>query len=337
MPLSGKGRAQGPTIGSSGSGKGTGFAQLVVCGALSVVLFTVSCAMGESSPFVSVQWAVQSVVAPVRSLGDLLMTPFDGLANVFTNLTADQATLTELEAQVAELEAQVAELEEAQQTAERLQELLDLQDAYSLQSTAARIISDSTDSWTSTVTIDKGSTSGIEVGMPVTSSSGVIGQVIEVSATTSVVRLLTDEGSSIAAMVQSTRVQGMLEGSASGTVELTLVRTSQTVEVGDIIVTSGIGGVFPKGLPLGTVTSVEDTGDLYLTITVELYAEVESAEEVLVITSLTEDQQADADDIAEADAQQEDDTVASDEESDDSSDDSSEDADSVGSDNETGE
>ena len=316
MPLSVKGRSQGAAIGNNG--KGTGGAQLVVCVVVSVVLFTVSCATGSDGPLEVARSAFQTVASPVRYLGDLVTSPLDGLSNVFANLTADQATLTELE-------AQVAELEEAQQTAERLQELLDLQDAYSLQSTAARIISDSTDSWTSTVTIDKGSTSGIEVGMPVTSATGVIGQVIEVSATTSVVRLLTDENSSISAMVQSTRVQGMLEGSASGTVELTLVRTSQTVEVGDIIVTSGIGGVFPKGLPLGTVTSVEDTGDLYLTITVELYAEVESAEEVLVITSLTEDQMADADDIAEADAQQEDDTVASDEESD--SDDSSEDAD----------
>ena len=334
MPLSVKGRSQGSAIGNTGTG--TGGAQLAVCVVISVVLFTVSCATGSDGPLEVVRSAVQTVASPVRYLGDLVTSPLDGLSNVFANLTADQATLTELEAQVAELEAQVAELEEAQQTAERLQELLDLQDAYSLQSTAARIISDSTDSWTSTVTIDKGSTSGIEVGMPVTSATGVIGQVIEVSATTSVVRLLTDENSSISAMVQSTRVQGMLEGSASGTVELTLVRTSQTVEVGDIIVTSGIGGVFPKGLPLGTVTSVEDTGDLYLTITVELYAEVESAEEVLVITSLTEDQMADADDIAEADAQQEDDSVASDDEADSDSDDGTEDSDD-GSDDETGE
>lgn len=287
------------------SSQHTGGRQLVICLVLSIVMFTVSVRTGESGPLGVARGAFQTITTPVRYVGTLVSMPFQGLANIFTNLTADQETLSELEAENEQLRTRNAELEEAEQTATRLQALLDLQDTYDLQSTAARIISGSTDSWTSTVTIDKGTSSGLSVGMPVTSSSGVIGQIIECSATTSTVRLVTDESSSVSAMVQSSRAQGMLNGSASGEVTLDMIRTDQTVEVGDTVVTSGLGGVFPKGLPLGKVTSVEkNPGSLYYTIIVSTYARTENYEEVLVITSLTESQIATSEDVAEADAQE---------------------------------
>lgn len=261
--------------------------------------------MGSGSPFEAVRGAFQTVTSPVRYLGSTVSAPFQGLGNIITNLTTDQQTLSDLQEENQRLQARNAELEEAEQTASRLQSLLDLQDSYSLQSTAARIISSSTDSWTSTVTIDKGSTSGLTVGMPIMASNGIIGQIIQCNPTTSVVRLVTDESSSISAMVQSSRAQGMINGSATGQVTLELIRTGQTVEVGDVVVTSGLGGVFPKGLPLGRVTSVENNpGSLYLDIVVEPFAHTENNEEVLVITSLTEGQQASAEDIAAADAQE---------------------------------
>ncbi len=292
-------------------------------------MLTVSFRFGDESPLISVRGAFQTVTSPVRYLGSTIASPFKGIANVVTNLTTDQATLSELQDQIDELQARNVELEEAEQTAVRLQELLDLQDTYSLQSTAANVISSSTDSWTSTITIDKGSTSGLEVGMPVTSATGVIGQIIEVSATTSTVRLLTDESSSVSAMIQSTRSQGMLVGSATGEVTLTLISTSEDVEVGDTVVTSGLGGVFPKGLAIGTVTSVESSsGSLYLDITVELFASSGSYEEVLVITSLTEEQSADSDDIADADEQEKSTGDASTTTTDESTDDSTEDGES---------
>ncbi len=261
--------------------------------------------MGSNSPFELVRGAFQTVTSPVRYLGSTVSAPFQGVGNVITNLTTDQQTLSDLQAENERLQARNAELEEAEQTASRLQSLLDLQDSYNLQSTAARIISSSTDSWTSTVTIDKGSASGLTVGMPIMASNGVIGQIIQCNSATSVVRLVKDESSSISAMVQSSRAQGMLTGSATGQVTLELIRTGQTVEVGDVVVTSGLGGVFPKGLPLGRVTSVENNpGALYLDIVVEPFAHTENNEEVLVITSLTEGQQASAEDIAAADAQE---------------------------------
>ena len=157
------------------------------------------------------------------------------------------------------------------------------------------------DAWTSTVTIDKGSADGLTINMPVTSSAGVIGQIIEVSAKTSTVRLIGDENSGVSAMVQDTRAQGMLQGQADGTLRLEYVSVDSDVKVGDIIVTSGIGGVFPKGLPLGTVSSVEKSAnDVYYTIVVRAQTTAENNEEVLVITSLTDEQSASDEDVSTA-------------------------------------
>ena len=261
--------------------------------------------MGTSSPLEVVRGAFQTVTSPVRYIGATVSMPFQGLGNIFANLTSDQETLSELKQQNADLQARNAELEESEQTAKRLQDLLNLKDSYSLQSTGARITSGSSDSWTSTVTINIGSTSGAGVGMPVTASNGVIGQIIESGLNSSTVRLLSDENSSVSAMVQSSRAQGMLNGSATGQLTLDLISTDQSVSVGDVIVTSGLGGVFPKGLPLGKVTNVEkNPGSLYLEISVEAFASTENFEEVLVITSLTEEQQASAEEIQEADSQE---------------------------------
>lgn len=323
MPLGGN---RAPSSGLGNNNQGTGGRELVVCLVISVVLFTVGVRTGEDGPLGAVRGAFQTVTTPVRLVGSAITMPFQGLGNIFSNLTADQATLSELQAENDELRSRNAELEEAEQTATRLQGLLDLQSSYNLQSTAAHIISGSSDSWSSTVTIDKGTSSGLSVGMPVTSSSGVIGQIVECGATSSTVLLVTDESSSVSAMVQSSRAQGMLDGSAAGEVRLDMIRADQTVEVGDIVVTSGLGGVFPKGLPLGKVTSVEkNPGSMYYTIVVEPYAHTENAEEVLVITSLTDSQVATSEDVASADSQE---TSAS---SSSASEDSNSDADSSGS------
>ena len=152
------------------------------------------------------------------------------------------------------------------------------------------------------MTIDKGSSDGFAINMPVCNSAGVIGQIIEVSANTSTVRLITDENSGVSAMVQSTRAQGILQGQPDGTLRLEYVTTDADVQEGDIIVTSGIGGVYPKGLPLGTVsTVVREENATYYTITVTpASSDTENNEEVLVITSLTSDQQASDEEVSQA-------------------------------------
>ena len=279
----------------------TGVRPLIVLCLGSILLLTFYIREGESGPIHSVRGAVSVVTTPVRVLGSLVATPFNAAGNVMGNLTASQETLSELREQNAELTAQVAELSESKKTSERLESLLNLQSTYSLTSTAARIIGNSSDAWSRAVTIDKGTAAGFSCGMAVCNSGGVIGQIVEVSATTSTVQLITDEGSGVSAMIQSTRAQGMLQGQPDGSLRLSYVSTESDVKVGDIVITSGIGGVYPKGLPLGTVSSVEKSdNDVYYTIVVRAQSTAENNEEVLVITSLTDDQIASDQDVASA-------------------------------------
>ncbi|WP_338081820.1 rod shape-determining protein MreC [Enorma massiliensis] len=295
-------RSQGFSTSLNNRRQSTGLRPVIVLCVISILLLTFYIREGESGPIHGVRSVVTTITSPVRYAGSVVASPFNALGNVFSNLTASQETLSDLKAQNEELTAQVAELSEAKETASRLESLLGLQSTYNLESTAARIIGESSDAWSRTVTIDKGSSDGFSINMPVCNSAGVIGQIIEVSANTSTVRLITDENSGVSAMVQSTRAQGILQGQPDGTLRLEYVTTDADVQEGDIIVTSGIGGVYPKGLPLGTVsTVVREENATYYTITVTpASSDTENNEEVLVITSLTSDQQASDEEVAQA-------------------------------------
>lgn len=263
---------------------------IVLC-VISLLLLTFYLREGDTGPIHAVRGGVMTVTSPVRMLGSAVAAPFGALGNIAQNATASSETLSELKKRNEELTAQVAELSEAQETAERLEKLVGLKSTYSLESTAARIIGSTGDAWTDSVIIDKGSASGFEVGMPVCSSGGVIGQIIEVSANTSTVRLITDDQSGVSAMIQGSRAQGVLQGQADGTLRLEYVVSDAEVATGDIVITSGIGGTFPKGLPLGTVESIDRAPNaVYYTIVVRAASSAESNEEVLVITSVSEDQ-----------------------------------------------
>ena len=273
----------------------------VICCLVSLLLLTFYVREGEAGVIHSIRSGVNTVATPVRMVGAVVATPFNAIGNVFTNLSAPQETLSELKKQNEELTSELAQLTEAEKTAERLESLLGLQSTYNLQSTAARIIGTTGDAWSQTVTIDKGSANGFEIGMPVCNSGGVIGQIIEVSAATSTVRLINDENSGVSAMVQSTRAPGILQGQPDGTLMLSYVPADADVKVGDVIITSGLGGRFPKGLPLGMVSSVSRAANAtYYTIVVRAISTAESNEEVLVITSLTDEQAASSEDVAAA-------------------------------------
>lgn len=282
----------------------TGMRPFAVLMIISVLLLTFYLREGDTGIIHGVRGFVTTVTSPIRYAGSAVASPFNALGNIMGNLTASQETLEELRAENEQLTAQVAELSEAQETATRLEQLLGLQSTYNLQSTAARIIGDSGDAWSRTVQINKGTADGLSINMPVCNASGVIGQIIEVSTNTATVRLITDENSGVSAMVQATRAQGILQGQPDGTLRLEYVTTDSDVQEGDIIVTSGIGGVYPKGIPLGTVSSVtrDDNATYYTIVVTPASSGTENNEEVLVITSLTAEQTASDEEVAEANA-----------------------------------
>lgn len=279
----------------------TGGRPLIVLCLISVLLLTFYLREGDGGFVHSLRSACMTITAPVRTVGAVAASPFNALGNAFSNASASSETLEELRRENERLTAEVAELTEAQHAAERLEALDNLKKEYKLTGISARIIGSAGNAWSSSVIIDKGSKDGFEIGMPVCSSGGVIGQIVEVSSTTSTVRLITDEQSGVSAMVQASRAQGTLKGQADGTLRLEYVVADAEVSSEDIVVTSGLGGVFPKGLPLGTVSSVErSSNDVYYSIVVRPFTLAENNEEVLVITSIEDDQVASDEDVASA-------------------------------------
>lgn len=251
----------------------------------SLVLTTVWCTEGDTGALHAVRSGAQSVTGTLQIAGSWLSYPFKVLGNASTNAGASDETLTELQTENEELRATVIQLEEYRQENERLTELLDLSDPYGLETEGARVIAQSADSWSRTITIDKGSDDGMQVGMPILSANGLLGQIETVGATSSVVRLLTDEHSGVSVLIQSNRAEGVLSGSVEGLLYLNYITTDQTVSAGDAVVTSGIGGTHPKGLVVGEVARVSKNEDsVYYTIVVQPITMTSVDEEVLVLT-----------------------------------------------------
>jgi rod shape-determining protein MreC len=167
---------------------------------------------------------------------------------------------------------------------ERLKKLLDLKGTVPVPAVAASIIGEDGAPWFKTVLIDRGEMDGFQEGMPVVASDGVVGQLIKVAGHSSRVLLLTDHSSGIAAVVQRSRARGVVRGAGSGRLTLEFAIREDDVKVGDQVVTSGMGGIFPKGLPLGEVTMVKK-GEYGIFQTVEIRPSVmiSRLEEVLVL------------------------------------------------------
>lgn len=136
-----------------------------------------------------------------------------------------------------------------------------------------------------TVTIDSGTVSGVERDMPVVALDGVVGRVLETGAMTSSVLLLTDTNSRIAVLGQDNRSPGMLTGRGYGNpLELRFVNLNSDIEPGEILVTSGLSGIYPKGMPVARVVKVQRSDiSLFLSIKAEPLVDMAGQEEVLLL------------------------------------------------------
>lgn len=136
-----------------------------------------------------------------------------------------------------------------------------------------------------TMAVDKGSASGIEADMPVVTPVGVMGRILETGATASTVLLLTDANSRIAVMGEDNRSHGMLSGQGYGKpLELRFVNLNATIEPGEILLSSGLSGIYPKGLPVARVTKVQRSDiSLFLSVLAEPLVNAAGQEEVLLL------------------------------------------------------
>lgn len=191
-----------------------------------------------------------------------------------------------LRKEVAELKEQVNGMRESTLENQRLKELLAFKEDTGYRTLTARVIGTDPTSLFKTITIGKGSVNGIRKNMAVVTNDGVVGRVLSLSANSSKVLLITDRNSNADAIIQRSRDRGIAEGREPDLLQLKYLPRSADVTEGDLIVTSGVGGVFQKGLVIGTVLRIDKKeGGIFQYVEINPVVNFSKLEEVLVITN----------------------------------------------------
>jgi rod shape-determining protein MreC len=236
-----------------------------------------------------IKGAVLVLAYPFQTIASLT---YEATSNVWDNyvyLIGLSKENLELHSKIDSLKEENNSLTEELLLSQRLEELIAFKEKTRTKTTAASILSfgslDSGTTWARVATLNKGRDDGIKKDMPIISRQGIVGRIIETSATTSLALLITDPRSNIGIVIQRNRIRGILEGTGSG-LRLVFIRQLEDVKVGDRLVTSGLSGIYPKGIIIGEVSEVSKGQDnFFKKIHVRPSADFSTLEEVLIVTS----------------------------------------------------
>jgi len=228
-------------------------------------------------------WAVDAVTPLERGIV-FLQTGTSNIWHSYFYLRGVRQENRDLKQKIQQMEIERARLSEDAEQAHRLQVLLNFKEQFIAQTLAAQVIGSSGSEQSRSVYIDKGRNDGVQADMAVMTADGVVGKVLHVQKHVASVLLINDQTSGVGAMLEKSRVQGVLRGTPGGEVTLEKVMSDEAVQPGEKILTSGGDQIFPKGLPVGTVSKVSPGPELFLNIRVKPMADLNRLEEVLVIT-----------------------------------------------------
>jgi len=232
-------------------------------------------------PFAGV---VLEIFTPLEGAVDWVQRGVSGVWYGYINLVGVRAENEVLESEVARLRARTVRLAELERSHERMAELLQFRSQLEGRVLGARVVGRDPLPWFRSFVIDLGRGDGIRAGLAVLAPGGVVGRVTEVSRGAARVMLLTDNDSGIDAVVQRSRARGIVQGSRDRGCQMNYLRRDVDVVPGDLVVTSGLDGIFPKGVLIGTVAelSLENRG-LLRSARVEPSVQLDELEEVLVV------------------------------------------------------
>ncbi|PYR19111.1 MAG: rod shape-determining protein MreC [Acidobacteria bacterium] len=229
-----------------------------------------------SGIFSEVQRVLSGGVSGVRRL----WSGYVGLRNL-------RAENEELKRQLAAAEIASQEQRALADRARGLEKMLELRDRVNLRTTAAEIIGAAAMPDFRTLTIDKGTRDGLGPDMAVIAPAGVVGRLVAPSARSAKVQLLIDRNAAAGAIVERTRAQGVVVGGGNERLQMQYVSEASDIAVGDVVVTSGIDGIYPKGFIIGRVETVEKNGPAFKRIVVKPAVDFSQLEEVLVVLTPT--------------------------------------------------
>jgi rod shape-determining protein MreC len=257
---------------------------LIVTATLLLIIALLSLSLKRSPILEKVEGMVVSLAAPglqgFRYLGRTLTDVWEG----YFHLVGVQRENTAMRRRLQEYEQKELRYQEALHTLTRLEALLDLKKQVALPVTGARVIAYDPSLWSRCALLDQGQDHGVKRGQPVLTASGITGRILEVYPRYSKVMLIVDRNSGADAMVQRTRVRGILQGKGGNRCSLDYVPKSADVQAGDLVLASGLGGVFPKGLVFGKVSEAnKKTPGVFQEIEVTPTVDLSALEEVVVV------------------------------------------------------
>jgi rod shape-determining protein MreC len=226
--------------------------------------------------FAEVQRGTSAMAGTVRAV-------WDG----YVALRHVQRENQDLKRQLADVQVQLQQQRALADRSRSLEQLLALRDRTALETSAAEIVGSGATPDFRTVTIDKGTHEGLKPDMAVIAPSGAVGRVVVVSVRSSKVQLLIDRNAAAGAIVERSRAQGVVVGTGETRLRMEYVSEVSDVAAGDVVVTSGIDGIYPKGFVIGRVEAVEKSGGAYRAIFVRPAVDFSSLEEVLVVLTPT--------------------------------------------------
>ncbi|MEE8224763.1 MAG: rod shape-determining protein MreC [candidate division NC10 bacterium] len=211
----------------------------------------------------------------------------DGVSDIWGNYVDLRSVRQEnfrLREEIEAYQARLRVLEEAGRENQRLQTLLNLRESKPFSFVSARVVGRDTTNWFHSLLIDRGSRYGVERHGAVVAPGGLVGQVVEVGPFSARIQIITDPVSSVGVLLQTSRVTGLLVGAQLGRLRIKYLPILTEVRVGEIVMTSGLGSVYPKGILVGKVVAVDKRiGALFQEATVEPSIDFSRLEEVLVI------------------------------------------------------
>lgn len=226
---------------------------------------------------------VATVTAPLQVVVARLHRGAVSLWSGYLNWKGMRADLDRLRAEVTALRLRQLRQDELDAENGRLRALLALRARLPVPTVGAEVMAREWIGFTAGMTINRGRSAGLERLAPVIVTRGVVGRVMELRHSSAVVQMVTDPASSIGGVVHRTRSSGLVEGVAGGRLRLRLPARDEGVAAGDLVLTSGMGGVFPKGLPVGRVTRVHPATGIFRMADLEPAVDLATVEEVLVL------------------------------------------------------
>ena len=257
---------------------------LIIAATLILVFGLLSLGLKRTPAVQKVEGVLVTLTAPVLQGLSAAGAALKGVWSGYLYLVGVARENTELKKKLQEYQQKEVQYQEALHLAKRLEGLLELRRQVALPVTGARVVAYDPSLWSRSVILDQGQDKNLAVGWPVLSGEGIVGRIVEVYPHYAKAMLIVDRNSAADAMVQRTRVRGILQGKGGNRCSLEYVPKNADVEVGDLVLASGLGGVYPPGLVFGRVTKVDKkTAGPFQAVEVIPGADLSALEEVLIV------------------------------------------------------